>query len=132
MRLDPNRAADHSADALTRRTIVVAEGFLMLVDPESVRHFDVRFFMREDHAVLKKRREERHGYVSPEGSVSYSLPRLTLPHADCSTPRVRLSHLFLLHFRALTRCTDQCSRAQRGLCGGCVIPQTRGFQPFRS
>ncbi|GAA5828497.1 hypothetical protein JCM3770_002288 [Rhodotorula araucariae] len=43
-------------------TIVIAEGFLMLVDPESVREFDVRLFMREDYAVLKRRREERHGY----------------------------------------------------------------------
>ncbi|KAJ8292994.1 Nicotinamide riboside kinase [Rhodotorula toruloides] len=43
-------------------TIVIAEGFLMLVDPESVRNFDLRFFIREDYATLKKRRYERHGY----------------------------------------------------------------------
>lgn len=35
----------------------------MLVDPESVRNFDLRFFIREDYATLKKRRYERHGYV---------------------------------------------------------------------
>ncbi|GAA5891247.1 hypothetical protein JCM8208_002559 [Rhodotorula glutinis] len=50
-------------------TIVIAEGFLMLVDPESVREFDVRLFMREDYAVLKQRREDRHGYHTAEGSL---------------------------------------------------------------
>ncbi|BGO93599.1 ribosylnicotinamide kinase [Rhodotorula toruloides] len=55
-------------------TIVIAEGFLMLVDPESVRNFDLRFFIREDYATLKKRRYERHGYHTavqsdPEGSL---------------------------------------------------------------
>lgn len=44
--------------------IVIADGFLMLVDPESVREFDVRLFVREEYAELKRRREERHGYVS--------------------------------------------------------------------
>ncbi|KAM0790659.1 hypothetical protein ACM66B_004519 [Microbotryomycetes sp. NB124-2] len=41
---------------------IVADGFLMLVDPESVREFDVRLFVRESYEVLKKRREERAGY----------------------------------------------------------------------
>lgn len=44
--------------------IIIADGFLMLVDPESVREFDVRLFVREEYAELKRRREERHGYVS--------------------------------------------------------------------
>lgn len=43
---------------------VIADGFLMLVDMESVKHFDVRLFVREDYATLKQRRVERHGYVS--------------------------------------------------------------------
>ncbi|BGP50396.1 ribosylnicotinamide kinase [Rhodotorula kratochvilovae] len=50
-------------------TIVIAEGFLMLVDPESTREFDVRLFMREDYAVLKRRREERMGYHTQEGAL---------------------------------------------------------------
>ncbi|KAK4052415.1 ribosylnicotinamide kinase [Microbotryomycetes sp. JL201] len=41
---------------------VIADGFLMLVDPESVKEFDVRLFLREEYDVLKKRREERAGY----------------------------------------------------------------------
>ncbi|BGP34049.1 ribosylnicotinamide kinase [Rhodotorula toruloides] len=52
-----------------KTTIVIAEGFLMLVDPESVRNFDLRFFIREDYATLKKRRHERHGYHTAEGSL---------------------------------------------------------------
>lgn len=43
--------------------IIIADGFLMLVDPKSVRQFDVRLFVREEYAELKRRREERHGYV---------------------------------------------------------------------
>lgn len=46
----------------------------MLVDPQSVREFDVRLFMREDHAVLKRRREERHGYVRRLSSRHAILP----------------------------------------------------------
>ncbi|GAA6043959.1 hypothetical protein JCM8097_004889 [Rhodosporidiobolus ruineniae] len=53
---------------------VIADGFLLLVDPESVREFDVRLFVREDYATLKRRREERAGYhtaglENPEGSL---------------------------------------------------------------
>ncbi|BGP18586.1 hypothetical protein JCM10213_002126 [Rhodosporidiobolus nylandii] len=50
-------------------TFVIADGFLLLVDPESVREFDVRLFVREDYATLKRRREERHGYHTQEGSL---------------------------------------------------------------
>ncbi|GAA6003932.1 hypothetical protein JCM10207_006473 [Rhodosporidiobolus poonsookiae] len=50
-------------------TFVIADGFLLLVDPESVREFDVRLFVREDYATLKRRREERAGYHTAEGSL---------------------------------------------------------------
>lgn len=43
---------------------IIADGFLILCDEESVREFDVRLFVREEYEVLKRRREERHGYVS--------------------------------------------------------------------
>lgn len=43
---------------------VIADGFLMLYDEESVREFDVRLFVRDRYDVLKGRREERNGYVS--------------------------------------------------------------------
>ncbi|KAK4704895.1 hypothetical protein P7C70_g1314, partial [Phenoliferia sp. Uapishka_3] len=53
---------------------VICDGFLMLYDEESVREFDVRIFVREEYAVLKQRREDRHGYHTavqsdPEGSL---------------------------------------------------------------
>ena len=47
-------------------TVVIAEGFLMLHDKETVRNMDARFFVREDYATLKRRRQERHGYVRPD------------------------------------------------------------------
>jgi len=47
-------------------TVVIAEGFLMLYDKETVRNMDARFFVREDYATLKRRRQERHGYVRLE------------------------------------------------------------------
>jgi len=47
---------------------VIFDGFLALVDPESVRELDVRLFVRESYDALKQRREERSGYVSSAGS----------------------------------------------------------------
>lgn len=43
---------------------VIADGFLMFYDEDSVKEFDVRIFVREGYDELKKRRHERHGYVS--------------------------------------------------------------------
>lgn len=43
---------------------VIADGFLIFYDEESVKEFDVRLFVREGYEVLKKRREERSTYVS--------------------------------------------------------------------
>ncbi|GAA5912195.1 hypothetical protein JCM5296_007507 [Sporobolomyces johnsonii] len=50
-------------------TIVLAEGFLIMYDKESVREFDVRLFVREDYATLKQRRQDRHGYHTAEGTL---------------------------------------------------------------
>ncbi|GAA5897713.1 ribosylnicotinamide kinase [Sporobolomyces salmoneus] len=55
-------------------SVVIAEGFLMLYDEETVKEIDSRFFVREDYATLKKRRHDRHGYHTavqsdPEGSL---------------------------------------------------------------
>lgn len=49
---------------------VLADGFLMLYDDESVRQFDVKLFVREEYETLRERREERSGYV---GSLSFFL-----------------------------------------------------------
>lgn len=35
----------------------------MLYDDESTKEFDVRLLVREEYVVLKRRREERSGYV---------------------------------------------------------------------
>ncbi|CEQ42415.1 SPOSA6832_04221, partial [Sporobolomyces salmonicolor] len=69
-------------------TIVLAEGFLIMYDQESVREFDVRLFVREDYATLKQRRYDRHGYhtagtraflssLGSECDRSRGAPRLT-------------------------------------------------------
>ncbi|GAA5986122.1 hypothetical protein JCM10908_006418 [Rhodotorula pacifica] len=47
--------------------IVVTEGFLILVDPETSREFDLQFFLRGDFATLKQRRIDRQGYHTAEG-----------------------------------------------------------------
>ena len=77
----------------------------MLVDPESVRQFDVRLFMREDYAVLKQRREDRHGYVRPPLTSPRSCleaPADLDPPIDvCSTRQVRLASLPHPHLAAL-------------------------------
>ncbi|GAA5939440.1 ribosylnicotinamide kinase [Sporobolomyces koalae] len=50
-------------------TVVIMEGFLMLYDLESIKQFDVKFFVREDYDTLKRRRHERHGYHTTEGAL---------------------------------------------------------------
>ncbi|BGP57217.1 ribosylnicotinamide kinase [Rhodotorula sphaerocarpa] len=47
--------------------IVVTEGFLILVDPDTTRKFDQQFFLRGDFATLKQRRIDRQGYHTAEG-----------------------------------------------------------------
>lgn len=45
-------------------SFVIADGFLILYDDESVREFDVRLLVREDYDTLVARRKARDGYVS--------------------------------------------------------------------
>lgn len=55
----------HSAENGNEETVyILADGFLMLYDEESVKEFDVKLLVREDYETLKRRREERSGYVS--------------------------------------------------------------------
>ena len=42
---------------------MLADGFLMLCDEESVKEFDLRILVREQYTVLKQRRDKRSGYV---------------------------------------------------------------------
>lgn len=53
---------------------VLVDGFLLFWHPEVIELLDVRIFLRVPHDVLKKRRNERHGYHTavqsdPEGSL---------------------------------------------------------------
>ncbi|EPS96268.1 hypothetical protein FOMPIDRAFT_1062303 [Fomitopsis schrenkii] len=48
---------------------VIVDGFLLYWHPEVVEQLDVRVFLRVPHDVLKKRRHERHGYHTAEGSL---------------------------------------------------------------
>lgn len=57
-----------------RRKIVVTEGFLILVDPETSRQFDLQFFLRGDYATLKQRRIDRQGYVRVPFRLIFSYP----------------------------------------------------------
>lgn len=43
---------------------VIFDGFLIFVDDQSAKELDVKLFVRESYDVLKKRREDRSGYVS--------------------------------------------------------------------
>ncbi|GAA6063397.1 hypothetical protein JCM10212_002968 [Sporobolomyces blumeae] len=49
--------------------VVIAEGFLMMYDRETVRNMDARIFVREDYDTLKQRRLARAGYHTAEGSL---------------------------------------------------------------
>jgi hypothetical protein len=70
--LDFVSRVDADSCKTSRSKIVVTEGFLILVDPETSRQFDLQFFLRGDYATLKQRRIDRQGYVRP----FFPLPRL--------------------------------------------------------
>ncbi|CAG8524715.1 25097_t:CDS:2 [Cetraspora pellucida] len=46
---------------------VLVDGFLLYYDPEVIKELDVRLFVKADRDTLKKRREERAGYITVEG-----------------------------------------------------------------
>ncbi|KAH8827963.1 hypothetical protein DL96DRAFT_1601043 [Flagelloscypha sp. PMI_526] len=47
----------------------LVDGFLLYWHPEVIEQLDARIFLRVPHDVLKKRRHERHGYHTAEGSL---------------------------------------------------------------
>jgi nicotinamide/nicotinate riboside kinase len=49
--------------AFSDTTFAIADGFVLYYDQEACTQFDVKLFVREGYAVLKKRRHDRHGYV---------------------------------------------------------------------
>lgn len=49
--------------------VMLADGFLLYYDPDVRATMDVKVFLRTPRAVLKKRREERFGYATAEGTV---------------------------------------------------------------
>ncbi|KZT24191.1 P-loop containing nucleoside triphosphate hydrolase protein [Neolentinus lepideus HHB14362 ss-1] len=57
-------------DARGERVVwALLDGFLLYWDKEVVDSLDVRIFLRVPYDVLRKRREERHGYHTAEGSL---------------------------------------------------------------
>ncbi|EGG01825.1 uncharacterized protein MELLADRAFT_50002 [Melampsora larici-populina 98AG31] len=48
---------------------VIADGFLLYWDQESVKQYDVKLFVRESYAVLKERRRIRMSYNTAEGET---------------------------------------------------------------
>ncbi|CAG8482655.1 2289_t:CDS:2 [Dentiscutata erythropus] len=46
---------------------VLVDGFLLYYDPEVINELDVKFFVKADREIMKKRREERISYVTVEG-----------------------------------------------------------------
>ncbi|PWN50598.1 P-loop containing nucleoside triphosphate hydrolase protein [Violaceomyces palustris] len=52
-----------------RLTFVIADGFLLYYDPKVRESIDVRILLRVPKRILWKRREERFGYATGEGTV---------------------------------------------------------------
>lgn len=46
---------------------VIVDGFILYWDEDVMRELDARMFVRGSYEVLKKRREERQGYITLEG-----------------------------------------------------------------
>ncbi len=75
---------------------MLADGFLLYYDPEVRSTMDVKVFLRTPRAVLKRRREERFGYATAEGTVwkdpegyfdNIVWPAYELAHADVFSNR---------------------------------------------
>jgi len=47
----------------------LVDGFLLYWNPEVIEQLDVRIYLRVPHDVLRKRRHERHGYHTAEGTL---------------------------------------------------------------
>ncbi|KAJ7287751.1 P-loop containing nucleoside triphosphate hydrolase protein [Mycena rebaudengoi] len=47
----------------------LVDGFLLYWSPEVIEQLDVRIYLRVPHDVLRKRRHERHGYHTAEGTL---------------------------------------------------------------
>ncbi|GAA97287.1 uncharacterized protein L969DRAFT_14624 [Mixia osmundae IAM 14324] len=47
----------------------IVDGFLMYWDRQANAQYDIKLFVREDEAILRKRREERNGYNTAEGEM---------------------------------------------------------------
>lgn len=73
---------------------VLADGFLMLCDAPSVELFDVKLFVREDRTTLKRRRDDRNGYVRYRYSSNRdSKPTIDAPFStDCLCPPLECRH----------------------------------------
>lgn len=81
LNLQPDRPLDASLDAACRSRlnealasaqvdcIVIADGFLLYYDSSVRRQMDVRLFLRCNRATLERRRTERGGYATAEGTV---------------------------------------------------------------
>ncbi|KAL0579764.1 ribosylnicotinamide kinase [Marasmius crinis-equi] len=47
----------------------LVDGFLLYWHPDVIQQLDIRIFLRVPHDTLKRRRHERHGYHTAEGSL---------------------------------------------------------------
>ncbi|RHZ90245.1 hypothetical protein Glove_2g10 [Diversispora epigaea] len=64
---DNNYNNDYDDDDDDEWHFVIIDGFLLYWDAEVIKELDIKSFISADHDVLKKRREERKGYVTREG-----------------------------------------------------------------
>ncbi|CAG8703317.1 957_t:CDS:2 [Cetraspora pellucida] len=56
-----------SINNLSDWTFVLVDGFLLYWDMQVVKELDIKLFVQADYTTLKKRREERAGYVTVDG-----------------------------------------------------------------
>ncbi|RIB15646.1 P-loop containing nucleoside triphosphate hydrolase protein [Gigaspora rosea] len=56
-----------SINNLTDWKFILVDGFLLYWDMQVVKELDIKLFVQADYTTLKKRREERAGYVTVDG-----------------------------------------------------------------
>ncbi|CAG8785695.1 5388_t:CDS:2, partial [Racocetra fulgida] len=68
---------------LTDWTFVLVDGFLLYWDMQVVKELDIKLFVQADYAILKKRREERTGYVTVDDQ-SLTIDELVVLKSNCA------------------------------------------------
>ncbi|CAG8702568.1 22056_t:CDS:2 [Gigaspora margarita] len=71
-----------SINNLSDWKFILVDGFLLYWDMQVVKELDIKLFIQADYTTLKKRREERAGYVTVDGRL-VTIDKLVVLNSNC-------------------------------------------------